>query len=181
MKYNLQWLLEKSKEKERIKYLFFWGHQPSKDGSVSASCFSQWWIQSFEVEGKVYPSAEHWMMAGKARLFDPDMVEEIISASSPALAKKLGRKVRNFDSEIWNDKKYEIVKEGNLHKFGQHEDMKTFLLNTGDRVLVEASPYDKIWGIGMIKDDKRALHPEQWNGENLLGFALMEVRDELSE
>ncbi len=178
MKYNLYSLLEKSSS-ENLKYVFFWGHTPSKDGSVSKSCFSQWWIESFVVDGIEYKSAEHWMMAGKAQLFDPDMVSKIVAANSPAEAKKLGRKIKNFDSFIWNEHKYEIVKEGNIHKFSQNESFREFLLNTGDQILVEASPYDKIWGIGMTQNDPRATHPEQWDGENLLGFALMEVRDEL--
>ncbi len=178
MKYNLKWLNEQTEKENHIKYLFFWGHTPSKDGSVTKSCFSQWWEEHpFTVDGIEYRSAEHWMMAGKAKLFDESVLDEIVAASSPALAKKLGRKVRNFDSKIWNNHKYEIVKEGNIHKFGQNEDLKAFLLNTQDRVLVEASPYDKIWGIGMSQNDDRALFPSKWDGENLLGFALMETRD----
>lgn len=118
------------------------------------------------------------MMTRKARLFnDHEILEQILKAETPNQAKSLGRKVRNFDPQIWDEHKYEIVKQGNLLKFSQNEKFKEFLLSTGDRILVEASPYDKIWGIGMLETDPKAHDPSQWNGENLLGFALMEVRD----
>lgn len=181
MKYNLDWLIDKYEKEEKVKYLFFWGHTPNKDGSIGKSCLSQWWEEPFTVEGKTYLSAEHWMMAGKAKLFDKGMVNKILSSNSPALAKKLGRKVRNFDPVVWNKEKYEIVKQGNIHKFGQNEEMKTFLLQTQDRVLVEASPYDRIWGIGMSQNHEHSSNPKLWKGENLLGFALMEARDFLEK
>ena len=174
MKYNINTIAPES------KFLFFWGHQPSKDGTVTKTCFSQWWLSSFEVEGVTYKTAEHWMMAKKAELFkDQEILEKIIKCNSPAEAKKLGRKVRNYNETIWLENRFEIVKEGNLHKFSQNPDLKTFLLNTNDRVIVEASPVDPIWGIGMASDHIDALNPEKWKGLNLLGFALMEVRDEL--
>lgn len=87
--------------------------------------------------------------------------------------------MKNFDPKLWNENKYQIVTQGNLLKFSQNQKFKDFLLSTGDKVLVEASPYDRIWGIGMLETDNRAENPLLWNGENLLGFALMEVRDEL--
>lgn len=162
------------------KFLFFWGHQPNKDGSISKTCFSQWWLSSFEVEGITYKTAEHWMMAKKAELFNDNAVlERIIESNSPAEAKKLGREVKNYDDKLWLANRFEIVKQGNYHKFSQNPDLKEFLINTNDRVLVEASPVDPIWGIGMASDDKDVMNPEKWQGLNLLGFALMEVRDEL--
>ncbi|SHF05931.1 conserved hypothetical protein, ribA/ribD-fused [Chryseobacterium takakiae] len=91
----------------------------------------------------------------------------------------MGRKVKKFDLDIWNEHKYEIVKKGNFLKFSQNEGFKEFLLSTDNKILVEASPYDTIWGIGMLETDPNTKNPVQWNGENLLGFALMEVRDEL--
>jgi len=177
MKYNINWLKKQCSSEERIKYLFFWGHQPSKDGRITASCLSQWWICNFEVDDIVYRSAEHWMMAEKARLFkDEEMLEKIINCDSPAEAKKWGRAVRDFIPEVWNDHRYEIVVNGNIYKFGQNEDLKEFLLTTKNRVLVEASPRDRIWGIGMGKNNENAENPEKWRGLNLLGFALMEAR-----
>ncbi|MEM7104768.1 MAG: NADAR family protein [Bacteroidota bacterium] len=183
MHYDLDWLIDQANSGERIKYIFFWGHRPSADGSVTASCFSQWWTyHPFEHEDILYKSAEHWMMAGKARLFnDFDMLQLILECESPGEAKKLGRKVRNFDHVIWEKHRFEIVVEGNMHKFSQHDDIREFLINTGDRVIVEASPYDRIWGIGMSKNNENAPRPEKWRGLNLLGFALMVVRDRLME
>lgn len=181
MKYDLINIKEKFNAGEKLDFLFFWGHQPKKEGSISQSCFSQWWVQPFEVEEKPYKTAEHWMMAGKAKLFnDPDMLVKIIETDSPKTAKGLGRKVKNFNQQTWEANRYEIVKEGNFHKFSQHVELKTFLLNTKQRILVEASPVDPIWGIGLAKDQVGIENPYTWKGLNLLGFALMEVRDELS-
>jgi ribA/ribD-fused uncharacterized protein len=177
MKYNIEKL---TTEKQENKYLFFWGHQPNKDGSISKTCFSQWWLSSFDVDGITYKTAEHWMMAKKALLFnDKEIFEKIIQTKSPAEAKKLGREVKNYVDTVWLANRFEIVKEGNLYKFGQNKDLKEFLLNTNERILVEASPVDPIWGIGMAADHKEVNNPEKWQGLNLLGFALMEVRDEL--
>ena len=174
MKYNIEDIALES------KFLFFWGHQPNKDGSISKTCFSQWWLSAFEVEGITYKTAEHWMMAKKAELFnDKEVFEKILLADSPAEAKKLGREVKNYDDKLWLANRYEIVKQGNYHKFNQNPALKQFLINTNDRVLVEASPVDPIWGIGMAGDDEDVMYPEKWKGLNLLGFALMEVRDEL--
>ncbi|WP_118974159.1 NADAR family protein [Taibaiella koreensis] len=178
--YNKAWLVEQYRKQERLKFLFFWGHRPSKDGSVTASCFSQWWIAPFEAEGHRYPSAEHWMMAQKALLFnDAPMAEQIRKSASPAAAKKLGRQVQSFNTAIWDDHKFEIVRQGNVYKFTQHPELGQFLQDTGARVLVEASPVDPVWGIGMAADDPRAGNPLQWKGMNLLGFALMAVRDQI--
>jgi ribA/ribD-fused uncharacterized protein len=174
MKYNIQNINPEN------KFLFFWGHQTSKDGTIIKTCFSQWWESSFVVDKIEYKSAEHWMMAEKAALFkDKEIFEKIIQCKTPAEAKKLGREVKNYNDAIWLENKFEIVKTGNLHKFSQNKDLKTFLLNTNERIIVEASPVDPIWGIGMASDHKDIDNPEKWDGLNLLGFALMEVRDEL--
>lgn len=162
------------------KFIFFWGHQPTKDGTISKTCFSQWWLSEFEVNGLKYKTTEHWMMAKKALLFDDkDIFKKILEVKTPAEAKKLGREIRNFDEQIWLDNRFEIVKEGNFHKFSQSIELRNFLINTKNRILIEASPVDAIWGIGMASDHKDINNPEKWRGLNLLGFALMEVRDEL--
>ncbi|AKK72500.1 hypothetical protein OK18_07555 [Chryseobacterium gallinarum] len=180
MKYTVQNITERFQKKERLKFLFFWGHTVKDE--ITKSCFSQWFPGRFEENGIVYNTAEHYMMAGKARLFnDSEILKQILEAKTPNQAKTLGRKVKNFDPKIWDEQKYEIVKAGNLLKFSQNQRFKSFLLSTNNKVLVEASPYDKIWGIGMLETDKRAENPLLWNGENLLGFALMEVRDLLKE
>jgi ribA/ribD-fused uncharacterized protein len=178
VKYNLNWIVERFELEDRLKFVFFWGHQPDRSGIVTSSCFSQWWVAPFVVGGITYKTAEHWMMAQKALLFDnQDIFKKIVIAKSPAEAKELGRQVRDFDENIWLEKRFEIVVEGSMHKFGQNPDLKRFLINTNDRILVEASPVDTIWGIGLAAGDEKAKNPNQWNGLNLLGFALMETRD----
>lgn len=182
MTYHLDWLIDIFEMGGRIKYLFFWGHQKSISGDLTSSCFSQWWASPFFVDNVKYNTAEHWMMAQKALLFsDIETYHKIIVAKSPAEAKTLGRQVRNFNDSIWNDHRFEIVVKGSLQKFEQHHDLKTFLLNTKDRVLAEASPVDRIWGIGLSADSDNAENPRSWPGLNLLGFALMDVRDMLKE
>ena len=176
MTYSLAWLLTQPAP----EFLLFWGHQPSPDGTVTKACFSQWWPAAFTVAGATYATAEHWMMAEKARLFgDAEVLAQILAAATPAEAKKLGRKIRGFDAAGWDAQKYELVVAGNGHKFGRHPALAAFLRATGGRVLVEASPVDTIWGIGLAADHADAENPARWRGENLLGFALMEVRDQL--
>ncbi|WP_329123577.1 NADAR family protein [Streptomyces sp. NBC_01465] len=165
---------------EKIKYLHFWGHTPRPDGTLSASCLSQWWPSPFTVDGVEYATAEHWMMASKARLFGDEAAErKAVEAKNPALAKKAGRLVKGFDDTVWERERYGIVVEGSVHKFGAEAGLRDFLLATGDRVLVEASPMDRIWGIGLAATDDRAQDPSKWRGLNLLGFALMDARTRL--
>ncbi|MGW3358515.1 NADAR family protein [Streptomyces bungoensis] len=165
----------------RIKYLHFWGHRPRPDGRIGPGCLSQWWPSPFVVDGVRYATAEHWMMAGKARLFgDPEAERRVLAAEHPAAAKKAGRLVRGFDEETWARERFRIVVEGSVHKFTSDDDLGLFLLNTGDRVLVEASPVDRVWGIGLAADDEAASDPTRWRGPNLLGFALMEAREHLA-
>src|SRR5215469_528542 len=162
------------------KYLAFWGHQPPPGGGVGKGCFSQWWPSAFTVDGETYASAEHFMMAGKALLFgDAEAADRIRAAPHPRAAKDLGRQVRGFDEQRWAERRYDLVVTGNLAKFGQDADLRDFLLATGSRVLVEAAPNDRVWGIGLAADHEHATSPEHWPGLNLLGFALMEVRRQL--
>lgn len=180
MNRHIEQLIERTGRGERLKYLLFWGHTPPKDGSINASCLSQWFMRTFSHEGLSFASAEHWMMAGKARTFrDFATLEQILNAPTPGEAKKLGRQVTPFDPGKWDEVKFELVVQGNVLKFGQHADLRDFLLNTGDRVIVEASPRDRIWGIGMGRSNPDAENPAKWRGGNLLGFALMQAREQL--
>jgi ribA/ribD-fused uncharacterized protein len=161
------------------KYLLFWGHQPPPTGGAGKGCLSQWWPVPFTVDGMSYPSAEHFMMTAKALLFgDTGAADRIRSAPHPRAAKALGREVRGFDERRWAERRFDLVVRGNLAKFSQHTDLGNYLLGTGSRVLVEASPVDQVWGIGLAADDEQATS-EHWPGLNLLGFALMEVRQQL--
>jgi len=161
------------------EFLFFWGHT-AKDARIGKHVLSQWWPAAFCVEGHRYATAEHYMMAEKAKLFgDNQVFTAILAAESPSKAKTLGRKVRNFDEEIWSNHRFDIAVSGNTAKFEQNTELGDWLLGTGNQVLVEASPRDKIWGIGLAADDERALDPKTWRGLNLLGFALMRARTAL--
>lgn len=179
----------------RVKYLHFWGHAPRADGTVGASCLSQWWVAPFTVDGVEYATAEHWMMAAKARLFgDAEAERRAVGAAHPSQAKKAGRLVRGFDEDVWARERFGIVVEGSVHKFAAHADLREFLLGTGGRsemgvppaegwgrVLVEASPLDRVWGIGLAADAEAAADPRRWRGPNLLGFALMAARERLAD
>ena len=159
------------------KYLCFWGHRAKSGETAGKHVLSQWWECEFEVGGIRYPSAEHYMMAEKARMFgDGETLSLILEAPSPGAAKALGRRVKGFADAEWATGRFDIVVRGNFAKFGKNAELRIYLVNTGGQVLVEASPVDRIWGAGLAADDPRVQNPEQWPGINLLGFALMKVR-----
>lgn len=166
----------------RPKYVFFWGHTPRVPGQIDQSCLSNWFPAKFTVDDVEYPTTEHFMMAEKARLFgDEEIRSQILEAGSPGAAKSLGRKVTGFDETTWCEHRFGIVVAGNLAKFSQNAEMGELLHRTGSKVIVEASPRDRIWGIGIGKDNEHAENPLLWKGLNLLGFALMEVRHRLDQ
>ena len=177
---NIEELIDFVNHGNNVKYVFFWGHKKPKSG-ISKSCFSQWYESEFILDNKRYQTAEHFMMAEKARVFgDMESEEKILKAGNPGKAKKLGRSVLGFDERVWCEKRFEIVVNANMAKFSQNHELGEFLLNTGNRVLVEASPVDKIWGVGLAEDSDAINNPNKWKGLNLLGFALMEVREKLT-
>ena len=144
----------------RPKFIFFWGHIPRKNQVVDQSCLSNWFSAPFEVLGQLYPTTEHFMMAEKARLFgDEDARMQILTAGSPGKAKAIGRKVRGFVEDTWRANRFEIVVQGNLGKFQQNEGLRKYLEGTGTRILVEASPKDRVWGIGLAQDAPGAKNP----------------------
>lgn len=156
-------------------FLFFWGHT-----GEGKACLSQWYPSPFMIDGVYYNCAEQYMMAEKARIFgDEKALEGIMASYNPMDMKKLGRRVRNFLPYVWDNNCQDIVKRANLAKFSQNPKLKEFLLSTGDKIIVEASPNDTVWGIGLPADSPDAVNPSRWRGENRLGFVLMEVRDML--
>ncbi|WP_036565584.1 NADAR family protein [Nocardioides halotolerans] len=167
---------------QRVKWLHFWGHTP-KGERVGQWCLSQWWPAVFEDEAGVrFASAEHYMMWRKAVLFgDDDAAGRVLAARTPAAAKDLGRRVRGFDDAAWTARRWEVVVTGSTLKFGQDPALRDYLLSTRGRVLVEASPVDRVWGIGLAADSEHAEQPDRWRGLNLLGFALMEARAALED
>ena len=180
--YTVQKLIEDYRKRVKLEYVFFWGHHPAPNGLITTSCLSQWWEQKFLVGNQKYFCMEQYMMAEKARLFGDTAIEkQIINCKDPKDIKDLGRKIRDFKEETWNKHKYAIVLNGNYNKFSQNEELKKYLLSTKAKILVEASPYDNIWGIKMGASDKSINNPSCWKGQNLLGFALMEVRVKIKE
>ncbi|GAB7545523.1 hypothetical protein CS8_052050 [Cupriavidus sp. 8B] len=108
-------------------------------------------------------------------------MSRVLAAPTPAAAKQVGREVRGFDAPRWDAVCLDLVTRGNIEKFRQDPALAGYLLGTGERVLVEASPVDRVWGIGLAADDPCAGNPEQWRGPNLLGFALMAAREALRD
>ena len=180
MEYSLETLRQEYKQGKRYKFLLFNGHTPLPNGMISQSCLSQWWMKPFTVKGVTYSCAEQYMMAEKARLFrDERIAEQIMRAKDSGSMKSLGRAVRNYDERVWEKNRQQIVRTANKAKFSQNPELLTFILRTQDKILVEASPHDRIWGIGVDKNSPNADNPLRWKGLNLLGFALTQVRDEL--
>ena len=174
-------LLRKIETGWRPDYLCFWGHRAKSGNAPGPHLLSQWWESEFELGGVRYATAEHYMMAEKARLFgDGETLARILATPSPGAAKALGREVENFAEPEWEAHRFDIVVRGNVAKFGQNAGLRTYILHTGDKVLVEASPVDLVWGAGVAAADPLVKSPEHWPGANLLGFALMKVRAVLS-
>lgn len=154
---------------EKDGFVFFWSGWPS-----------QWHPASFTVEGVAYSCCEQFMMAEKARLFrDLATLRKILAADNPREQKALGREVKGFDEARWTGACREIVYLANLAKFTQNPELRALLVATGTRTLAEASPTDRIWGIGLAADNPRATDRSAWHGKNWLGEALMRVRAEL--
>ena len=159
---------------ERItdEFVFFWNGR-----------FSQWYLDApFTIGTMTYNCAEQWMMYQKACLFgDLETAVAILSTTSPKEQKALGKTVKSFDLGVWNMLCLDIVRVGNLAKFTQHSDMGDYLLATEDRMMVEASPYDAVWGIGMGMTDAGVEDPKKWKGLNFLGHVLNNVREDVKK
>lgn len=149
------------------RFIYFWG-----------GIYSQWAIAPMTIDGIEYNSAEQYMMHQKALLFgDTETAEEVMKTDSPKDQKALGRLVKNFVESKWKRHCFSIVYRANLAKFTQNEDFKKFLMESGDRTFVEASPDDVIWGIGLFENAEGIEDVANWQGTNLLGFAITMVRD----
>ena len=145
-------------------YTFFW------NGPLS-----NWARTPYTLNDIHYPTTEHGMMWEKANLFDSTQCDAILAASSPKDVKALGRQVRNFDKDLWNKKSAELIYPHLLEKFKQNSEARKHILKTGQTILVEASPYDRIWGIGYREKNALSVDKKYW-GENRLGNVLMLVR-----
>ena len=155
-------------------YLLFY-REKARDGF-----YSNFYPAQFDYAGKHYTSSEQYMMAQKAIMMnDLDAYAEIMAAKTPMAAKELGRKVRNYDEELWSSVRFQVVRRGVRAKFQQNRDFRAHLLDTGNRVLVEASPTDALWGVKMSADNPDIANPRLWKGQNQLGQVLMRVRADL--
>ena len=173
IEYNIEW----AKQQVIPEFIFFWKHYNNKK-FLTKSCLSQFFPCKFKSNDIEYNCAEQYMMSEKAKLFkDEEIYQLILKETSPDKIKRLGRQIKNFNNREWDKNKLNIILQGNILKFSQNEDLKKFLIETGDKILVEASPYDKIWGIGLDQNNPDSRNPHKWNGLNLLGFTLMKVRD----
>ena len=141
---------------------------------------SNWYLSDFTVDGVSFSSMEQYMMYQKAVVFkDKDIASKILKTDDVERIKEYGRQVSNYDDTIWNGMRQIIIYKGLLEKFRQNEKLKKALLDTGDDILAECAVSDKIWGIGLSMKDSNKNDIKTWRGQNLLGFALMLVRDEL--
>lgn len=151
-------------------------HNPDEENGY----LSNWYLSEFKIDSIKFSSMEQYMMYKKAIVFDDtEIAKEILETTDVSKIKALGRQVLNYNDTHWNGVRQIIIYKGLLEKFSQNEDLKKRLLNTGNDILAECAVQDKIWGIGLSMKDVNRWDMEKWRGENLLGFALMMVREEL--
>lgn len=162
---------------ETMEKLFFWGHT-EHGNNVTKACLSNFYPCEFVFDGKDFKFSEQCFMWQKALLFnDFEIAEQILKETDVRKIKALGRKVKNFNNELWDKHKEDFMFNACYAKFSQNNELKDFLLSTGNREIIEASPVDNIWGIG-FSSDKAMENIDKW-GQNLLGKTLMKVREEL--
>lgn len=151
-------------------------HNPNEENGY----LSNWYPSAFTANGTLFSSMEQFMMYRKAICFhDETVAAEILATDDVAEIKALGRKVSDYDESLWNGVRQIVVYEGLLAKFSQNENLKAKLKATGNDVLAECAVKDRIWGIGLSMEDPDRLDKSKWNGQNLLGYALMMVRERL--
>jgi len=151
------------------KYVFFWAGE-----------FSNWHNAKIEYKGEKFANTEQAYMWEKALHFDDyEIAELILNEPNPKENKKLGRQVKGFNAAEWLNVSFDLMLEINRAKYSQHESLKWQLINTGDRLLVEASPFDEIWGIGLTAAEAVNTPEEEWPGMNLLGKCLTKLRGEI--
>jgi ribA/ribD-fused uncharacterized protein len=161
-------------------FIYFWEHDALSHKGKNEGCCSQWCFSPFSIGDITYSCSEQYMMTEKALLFEDYVAySAIMNAEHPGEMKAIGKRVANFEESIWKKERMGIVTTANVEKFGQNERLRQWLLDTGNKILVEASPYDKIWGIGYHTLDAPEIKPEDWAGQNLLGWAIMEARKQL--
>lgn len=151
-------------------------HNPDEEHGF----LSNWYLSKFSVSEMEFSSMEQYMMYQKAILFsDKGIASQILETSDAAKIKQLGRAVHDYDDHVWNGVRQIVAYEGLMAKFSQNQELRKQLLDTGDAILAECAVKDRIWGIGLSMTDMDRLDKTKWKGQNLLGYALMMVRDRL--
>ncbi len=151
-------------------------HNPDEENGY----LSNWYLSEFQINNLSFSSMEQYMMYRKASLFeDKAIAGEIMMTSNVGKIKALGRKVSGYSDLVWNGLRQVVVYNGLLEKFKQNEELRKKLLVTGNSVLAECAVMDKIWGIGLSMKDENRFDMSKWTGQNLLGFTLMEIREQL--
>lgn len=189
MKYFKDWLLEEISSGTKFEFVGFWGnkHDTKEEKTFSNFYKSNFTADIFDNRKHTFECSEQYFMYRKAIEFqDYETAKKILgSGLSPSEYKEFGRMVKNYDDKKWNEIRYGVMLDGIRHKFTQNTTLKQYLLKTENKIIVETSPFDRIWGIGIAKVNKQGIpnnlwkNPSKWKGQNLLGFALMELRDEL--
>lgn len=152
-------------------HIYFW-----------SSIYSNWYSCNFVVDGILFNCSEQFYMYKKAMQFaDEDTAKKILGASHPRDQKAFGRQVKNFDSTVWDSISYKVMLQAVYEKFNQNYELKCQLLGTDDKIFVEASPFDNIWGVGLNEIDDTILDEKNWLGKNWLGKVLCEVRERLKQ
>lgn len=163
---------------ESLRFVFFGECHSEFTDSVGKECFSRWYSLAFEIEGKSFFCIEQYMMAEKACFFDDEECERrIMNNNDIEDITLLGQQIKIFDGFLWDNYKKDVIRQGNVAKFADNKELFEFLISTDDAILVEATPYDVVWGIGMREGDQGIDNPHNWKGENILGFTLMKIRD----
>lgn len=163
-------------------FVFFWG--PHKQDGYLSNWYPAKFHEPHTLNGVPleFNSVEQYMMWRKASLFnDAAVAKKVLEAKTPKECKNLGRKVEGFVLDVWYNNRMDIVRRACFLKFSQNPELQQQLLGTGDAILAEASPFDRIWGIGLSKHQAKHMPPQNWIGQNLLGQILMEVRQELQQ
>lgn len=156
-------------ENQAQTLILFYGRRP---------IYSNFVMTMFKVDGRQFNCTEQYFQYQKAKYFDDQPTAgQIMKTGSPARQKKLGRSVKGYDEQRWRQIRMKVMEDGCMAKFTQNQKAKETLLATGDKILVECTPNDRVWGNGLHLSDKRALCPKKWRGTNLMGQVLMKVRN----
>lgn len=163
-----------------MKAIYFYGHGDNEEYNYMSNFYKCLFVDRTGVQ---YMCSEQYLMKKKQEMFDFDnehLADAIMSSDNPAMIKAFGRKVGYFDEDTWNKRKYQVMCDALYLKFTQNDDIRMKLIQTGNVLIAEASPTDKVWGIGMSKDEASGSTQNQWRGTNLLGFALIRVREQIT-